>query len=308
MENRAHALVAGLFTLFLLAAAVAAVLWFGGKREATLDYLVVTQQNVSGLNQQGQVRYRGIRVGRIESIRLDPQNTRDILIRISIARDVPVTRATVARLGYQGVTGIAFVSLDDDGSDPTPLARSDGPPRIPMLPSLMQELSESGSATLRQAQRLLASANELLNPENRARIGRTLANLESGSAGLNATLAEARALLADPRVKRLGPAIAKIDEAADSARQLLGDARVLVPRVVALTERIDRMIGESNGAGVAAASVRLQELGRELTLTSRQLTHTLQMLEDAPQSLLFGPPPPAPGPGEAGFVPPPSKP
>ncbi|HEX5803583.1 MAG TPA: MCE family protein, partial [Azospira sp.] len=56
------------------------------------------------------------------------------------------------------------------------------------------------------------------------------------------------------------------------------------------------------GEGIAASGVRLQELSRELTLTSRQLTHTLQMLEDAPQSLLFGPPPAVPGPGEAGFA------
>lgn len=305
MENRAHALIAGLFTLALLAAAVAAVLWFGDKREVTLDYLVVTQQNVSGLSEQGQVRYRGIRVGRIESIRLDPQNARDILIRISIARDVPVTRATVARIGYQGMTGIAHVQLDDNGDDPAPLLRDRGLPRIPMQPSLMDEVSASGSAMLHQARVLLTSINELLTPENRERLGRTLANLESGSAGLNATLAEARALLADPRIQRLGPAIARIDEAAGSARGLFDDVRTLVPRLAALSERLDRMLDESD---VAATSAQLQELGRELTLTSRQLAQTLQMFEEAPQSILFGPPPPLPGPGEAGFVPPPEKP
>lgn len=304
MENRAHALVAGAFTLFLLLAAVAAVWWFGGKREATVDYLVVARQNVTGLSLQGQVRYRGIRVGRVESIRLSHRDSRDILIRISISKDVPVTRGTTAKLGYQGMTGIAHVLLEDSGDAPEPLTSSQGLPRIPMQPSLIQELSESGSATLKQAQLLLTSANELLNPENRERIGRTLANLENSSAGLAATLAEARALLADPRVKRLGPAIAKIDDAADSARGLLGEARLLVPRLLALTDKVDQMVGEANGEGVAASTVRLQELGRELTLTSRQLTQTLQMLEDAPQSMLFGPPPATPGPGEAGFVPP----
>ncbi|MBI2307740.1 MAG: MCE family protein [Rhodocyclales bacterium] len=304
MENRAHALAAGLFTLLLLFAAIAAVWWFGGQREAMVDYLVVARQNVTGLSLQGQVRYRGIRVGRVESIELDHKHARDILIRISISKDVPVTRGTTAKLGYQGMTGIAHVLLEDSGDSPEPLGRGKELPRIPMHPSLIQELSESGSATLKQAQLLLTSANELLNPENRERIGRTLANLEAGSAGLTATLAEARALLADPRVQRLGPAIARIDEAADSARGFLGEARVLVPRLMALTDKVDQMIGESNGEGVAASTVRLQELGRELTLTSRQLTHTLRLLEDAPQSMLFGPPPAAPGPGEAGFVPP----
>jgi ABC-type transporter Mla subunit MlaD len=35
---------------------------------------------------------------------------------------VPVTRATTAKLGYQGVTGIAHILLEDSGNDPTPLA------------------------------------------------------------------------------------------------------------------------------------------------------------------------------------------
>lgn len=308
MENRAHALVAGLFTLLLLFAAMAALWWFGGNREAMADYIVVTRQNISGLSLQGQVRYRGIRVGRVESIQLNRRDNREILIRISISKDVPVTKSTSAKLAYQGMTGIAHVLLEDSGENPEPLAHGKGLPRIPMQPSLMQELTESGSATLKQAQQLLTSANELLNSENRERISRTLANMEASSAGLAATLAEARELLADPRVKRLGPAIVRIEEAAGDARGLIGDARTLVPRLTALTEKLDRMIGDANGEGMAASAVRLQELGRELTQTSRQLTQTLQLLEDSPQSLLFGPPPATPGPGEAGFVPPAARP
>ena len=42
MENRSHALIAGLFTLLLGVAAVLSLWWFGGKHEATREYLVVT--------------------------------------------------------------------------------------------------------------------------------------------------------------------------------------------------------------------------------------------------------------------------
>ncbi|MDQ5902571.1 MAG: phospholipid/cholesterol/gamma-HCH transport system substrate-binding protein [Pseudomonadota bacterium] len=304
MENRAHALAAGAFALLLLLAALGAVWWFGGKREVTRDYLVVTPHNVTGLNLQGQVRYRGIRVGRVEAINLDPADGRNILIRVSVAESVPVTKGTTAKLGYQGMTGIAHVLLEDAGKDLTVPDRSAGLPRIPMQSSLLQDLSDTGSATLRQAQILLTSMNELLGPENKARIGKTLANLETGSANLSATLAEVKVLLADPRIKQLGSAIANIDGATGEAKGLLREIAVLVPRMTALTVKLDQMVGEVNGEGLAASGARLQELGRELTLTSRQLNHTLQMLEDAPQSLLFGPPPVPPGPGESGFVPP----
>lgn len=80
MENRSHALFAGLFTLLLGFAAVASVWWFGGTRELSKEFIVVTRQNVTGLSPQGQVRYRGIRVGKVQSIRLDPKDARNILI------------------------------------------------------------------------------------------------------------------------------------------------------------------------------------------------------------------------------------
>jgi phospholipid/cholesterol/gamma-HCH transport system substrate-binding protein len=301
MENKAHALVAGVFALLLLIATLAAFWWFGGKREATVEYLVVTSQNVTGLNLQAQVRYRGIRVGRVESVKLDPDNNRDILIRVSVSRDVPITEGTVAKLGYQGMTGIAHVLLEDSGKNPEPLARGDRLPRIPMQPSLLQELSDAGSATLRQAQELLTNANQVLNAENRTRISKTLANLETSSAALTATLAEAKALLADDRTKRFGAAIANIEGAAGEARVFLRDAGKLIPHMISLTEKIEQMVGESNGEGLAASGTRLQDLSRDLAQTSRQLTHTLQAFEAAPQSLLFGPPPAQPGPGEPGF-------
>lgn len=302
MENRAHALAAGAFALFLLCVGTASVWWFGGKREATVDYLVVTRQNVTGLNLQGQVRYHGVRVGRVESIRFNPKDSEEILIRISVNEDIPLTEGTVAKLGYQGLTGIAHILLEDRDKDHSIFDRTAGPPRILMQPSLMQELSDGAGATLRQAQALLASLNELLNPENKARIGKVLANMESGSANLSATLAEARALLADPRMKRIGSLVENLDGASGEMRVALREVAVMVPRMTALVEKIDQMVGEANGEGLAASGARLQELGREMTIMSRQLTHTLQMLEDAPQSMLFGPPPAAPGPGEPGFV------
>ena len=115
MENRSHAFFAGLFTLLLGLSAVASLWWFGGKQEPTDEYVVVTTSNVTGLNGQAQVRYRGIRVGKVLSIELDPENPANTLIHISVTKGTPVTKATIAKLGYQGVTGIAHVLLEASG-------------------------------------------------------------------------------------------------------------------------------------------------------------------------------------------------
>ena len=47
---------------------------------------------------------------------------------------------------------------------------------------------------------------------------------------------------------------------------------------------------------------RLNELAADFSMTSRQLSRVLRLLEDSPQGLVFGVPAGEPGPGEAGFA------
>lgn len=303
MENRAHALVAGVFTLLLGLAVVLAVWWFGGRHEATTDYIVVSRHNVTGLNLQGQVRYRGIRVGKVEAIELDPAEVRNILIRVSVDRSVPVTRSTTARLGYQGVTGIAHILLEDNGKDATPLAGDDGGlPRITMQSSLIEELSDVGGATLRQARDFLERANLVLDDDNRRHLAGILANLDATTSNATEVAGQLRKLLTDENLRLLGSTLAHAERAAAEAAPLLLESRRLASSLQPVGERLGRLIGEPSPGGIAALVTRLEEVSGELSANSRQLNRVLQMLEESPQSIIFGPPSHAPGPGEAGFV------
>jgi phospholipid/cholesterol/gamma-HCH transport system substrate-binding protein len=94
MENKSYAFAAGLFALLLGVGKLCwRMYWLGGsKRCETYDYVVVTKQNIGGLNPQAQVRYRGIRVGKVSDIRLDPEDYSNILVTISVNQDVPLTQ------------------------------------------------------------------------------------------------------------------------------------------------------------------------------------------------------------------------
>jgi phospholipid/cholesterol/gamma-HCH transport system substrate-binding protein len=310
MENRSHALVAGLFTLFLGVAVLLSVWWIGGKHETSRDYVVVTQQNVTGLSLQGQVRYRGIRVGKVQAIALDPSDVRNILIRISVNDSVPVTRGTIAKMGYQGVTGIAHILLEETGTDLQPLPGNAGEAsQILMRPSLIEELSDAGGATLRAAGEFLGNANKLLDSDNQQRFASILANLEATTANANEAISQFRQLLAQTpeSLRLLNATLVRAEQAAGHATPLLLEARALVVRLQTVGERVDRLLGDPSPSGVAALAPRLNELGSELSANSRQLQRVLQMLEDAPQSVVFGSPKHSPGPGEAGFVASPSR-
>ncbi|MBK8891015.1 MAG: MCE family protein [Dechloromonas sp.] len=303
MENKSHAFVAGLFALLLGAVAIVALFWLRGTQNSLSEYVVVTKYTVGGLNPEAQVRYRGIRVGKVKDIQLDRDDPSDILIKISIPDNIPLTRGTVAKLATQGVTGIAHVLLLDSGKDNAPLIATDGRlPRIAMVPSLLDEMSESGPAALRQAQEVMTAANALLNEENRRRFAATMANLESASASMkpaienmNAALVQVRKLLDDKNVKSLS-------RAAGELGPLLADTRQLVGKMHTTAEKLDVAIGDASAGGTSALMPRLNELAADFSLTSRQLSRVLRLLEDSPQGLVFGVPAPPPGPGEPGFM------
>jgi phospholipid/cholesterol/gamma-HCH transport system substrate-binding protein len=296
MENRSHALIAGLFALLLGLSAVAALWWFGGKKEATNQYVVVTKKTITGLNLQAQVRYRGIRVGKVETIELDPHDFSNILIGISVDRNIPVTRGTTAKLGYQGITGIAHVLLEDSGKDTQSLEGENGElPRILMQDSLMQELSDVGGETLRNARDLLDKANDVLSPENRQSISRSLANLEVTTARLSQ-------LLAPENVRVFSSTLVKTEQAVGQAGPFFAEARDLVSSLKSASEKLNATLDASSGDGIGALLPRLNDLADELGSSSRQLNRVLQNVEDSPQSLIFGRQNALPGPGEAGFV------
>ncbi|HRD92692.1 MAG TPA: MCE family protein, partial [Accumulibacter sp.] len=100
--------------------------------------------------------------------------------------------------------------------------------------------------------------------------------------------------------------LARSERAAAEATPLMVEARALIVRLQAVSDKVDLMIGDPSPSGIGALAPRLNELGSELSANSRQLQRVLQMLEESPQSIVFGSPKPAPGPGEAGFAAPPS--
>jgi phospholipid/cholesterol/gamma-HCH transport system substrate-binding protein len=307
MENRSYALATGLFMICLGLAAVAAVWWLGQRREDVSFYILQTRGNVTGLNTQAPVRYRGIRAGRVEDIYPDEHDPRLILVRISLASRYRLTRGTVAQLNQQGVTGLAYVQLEDDGSKPEPLiaAGEEEVPRINLAPSLFEQLGTQAGDIAVQASELAFRLSRLLNDGNLRNISRSLENLAVASEGLRdlpAVAASLRQALSDSNLKRLTTTLDNVEKASADAAPLVSEARDAVKRISALADHVDKLAASSGGELNDTTLPRVNALARDLTATTRQLDRLLHSLERDPQALLFGHRQAEPGPGESGFV------
>lgn len=309
MESRAHALAAGIFTLLLGLAVASSVYWFSGRREATNEFVLVTKGNVAGLNTQAQVRFRGIRAGKVQDIELDARDPRNILITISIDADLPVTKGTTARLNYQGVTGLATILLEDKGDNTEPLAGTgDELPRIALQPSFMDSLGENAAELMTQMRQVAERTTALLSEQNVKRIGQTLANVETATAGLSGSMKDLPLLMASLRqalneenIRRLSATLANLEKVSGDAAPLAADLRSLIANLQGVTKKLDALTGEAGGEIAQTTLPRLNVLLQELSVNSRQMTRLLDQIEESPNMLIFGRGALRPGPGEAGF-------
>lgn len=309
MEARAHAIAAGLFVILLGCASAVVVWWMAGNTEDQREYLLVTTGSVGGLSEQSVVRYRGMRAGTVTDIGIDPANPREIHVVISLPANLPVTRGSRARLGTLGVTGIAYVSLDDDGRDPAPLTALPGElPRIALQPSPFEALDERALALLEQGGETLARLNRLLDDGNLSRLSAVLAqaerastNIAGASEELPKVLAGLRATLSDENTQRLSRSLANLERLSDEAAPLAGQVRELLASLQQGAAALEAVSREAGGELAGTTLPRINATVAELGRTARQLNRLLAEFEASPQILLFGRGGQSPGPGEPGF-------
>ncbi|AMP07533.1 MlaD family protein [Collimonas pratensis] len=311
MENKAHALIAGLFTVILLIAAIIGVMWFNSDRVERVPYEIATKLSVPGLNPQADVRYRGLDAGKVDAITFDPKFPGQILIKIKINPDTPVTQSTFATLGYQGVTGIAYIQLDDDGSKPVKLASSKQHlARIELRPSLFDNLQSKGAIILSRADEMINKLNDLLDPANQKTMVKAFSDVSDTA---NAYRDIPQKL--EPTIRQLPALTGELNQALASVTALSNNMSVLSKNLNSLTASLQgpdgavtNLTGAVQNIGSVASGVEYDTLPRFNTLTNearssmRTLNQTLDHFNQQPQSILFGSKALPPGPGEAGFV------
>lgn len=315
MENRAHALIAGLFLALMGAALVAAIAWFQGDRTATRSLTVVSRIGVPGLNVKAPVKLRGVEVGKVERIRFDPEDPHQILVELGVDQRAPLTMGVYAELGHQGITGLSFLELHDPSksTEPLPLGEPGAPPRIELRQGLFEKVASAAPAIVTGFSEAATRINTLLNDDNQRQLAKTLANLESASADVSRLVAELRPTVqalprlarnADQAVQRADGVLTNVDALVTDARGLSADLRARSGALDRLGEAATQLESTSRHLELALVGperLRDAPLLDDLARTSRAVERVAVEVGDQPHSLLFGKPPSLPGPGEAGF-------
>ncbi|MEL0548020.1 hypothetical protein AAC594_11525, partial [Neisseria gonorrhoeae] len=79
----------------------------------------------------------------------------------------PLTKSTFATVSSQGVTGLGFIQLEDDGPSTELLVpNDDDPPRIPLKPGLLDKLLGKSEVIMDQVEAASTKLNKLLGDGN----------------------------------------------------------------------------------------------------------------------------------------------
>ncbi|SFB87212.1 phospholipid/cholesterol/gamma-HCH transport system substrate-binding protein [Polaromonas sp. OV174] len=303
MENKAHALLAGIFVLVVTLLLALLALWLTRDNTQRHLYEMSTGDIISGLQPQAAVRFRGVPVGKVESIGFDDKVKGNVLIRVSIDREAPITQSTFATVASQGVTGLGFIQLDDNDGSSVRLTPNDAnPPRIPLKPGTLDKLLSQGEMILNHLEQASSSLNKLLSDENQrtvsaavAQFGEATASLKRVSQGLEPTVAGLPALSRETSATLL------------SVKRASNEVASTAQRLNAVGGPLDKLTqgGTALAAGVETFSTatlpKLGEVADETARAMRQLRRTVSAVDDNPQALIFGNGPPLAGPGEPGF-------
>ena len=315
MENKSHALAAGTFVVLLLALVIALSVWLTRDTRDLQTYELSSPDAVTGLQPQASVRYKGVNIGKVTAIALDPQKIGNVLIQVAIDTQAPITESTFGTLGFQGVTGLAFVQLDDEGQSTVLLPPSDGAPtRIPMRPGLLTKLTDQGEDLLAKLVTGTERVNTLLSDDNQKALRSTIDNLGQAAAGLEQLTASTnKALpqfLQDSRatLKVIQDTSERVGDSADEAKRSAASFKETTERMNAKDGTLDQLargvetLALTGQALNTATLPRLNRAVEDTARAARQVSRAVNTVNDNPQSLIFGQGPIAPGPGEAGFT------
>ncbi len=319
MENKSHAMAAGAFVLVVSALLVAMALWLMRDKGITQPFELSTRDTVTGLQPQAAVRFKGVSVGRVSEIGFDPDVAGNVLISIAVDSNTPLAPSTFATLSYQGITGLAFIQLDDDGQPQASLAAgSSGVPRLPLRTSQLGELSAQVPELMAQVGEMTQRMNQLLGDKNQQSFNQLLGAAAASATSVNQltqSLQQTLTQRVDPVLTTLPPLISQTSQAMQDIQDMGQNVSRTAKSLETTAERLNAPNGPlvrlAEGSGALAHAVsafgtatlpRVNRVSEDASRAARQLSRTVTNINDNPQSLIFGNGAVQPGPGEPGFV------
>jgi phospholipid/cholesterol/gamma-HCH transport system substrate-binding protein len=304
MEREANYAAVGAFVLLVIALATAVVFWYSDARDnRDFDrYEVYFEGSVSGLTVGSTVRYLGVDIGRVVTMRIDPRNAARVQVIVDIDDQAPISDKTVAELSLLGVTGLLYIDLLGDAGTKrlSTVVPSERYPVIRSVRSGFDVILSGVPEVMGRASEVAQRASRLLSDANIDALSNLIVNLDAAGRLLPETMQEVGALTSDLRV-----VAADLQQVAASLRTTTRESAPLIKDTVrridtvaenmaSATARLDSLLAD-NAESLTEFSrhglPEIEQLTRESRAAAAEIAALARSLRENPSQLLFQPEP-----------------
>jgi phospholipid/cholesterol/gamma-HCH transport system substrate-binding protein len=189
VETRANYILIGAVAIVGMLATMLFALWIAGAdfNRSFSTYVVSFKGPVRGLQEGGEVRFQGIKVGEVVDLRIDPKDSSRVLARVRIDANTKVRQGSRGQLEPIGLTGLNLIQIQGGEGTPELVPQMGQPP--PVIQGEASEIDKllgaSGDISER-ASRALVRMEALLSDQNIANVVSIVSNIEAVTAELEA--------------------------------------------------------------------------------------------------------------------------
>jgi len=299
MAKKTSSFLVGVFVITGVALLAGAIIWIGvtGYLQPGSTYVTYLDESVQGLQRDSVVKFRGVDVGRVEAIRIAPDNKLvAVIMKLNMRGDLAKT--VVAQLTSAGITGYMFVDLDHRKADAPDLSpKLSFPSEYPVIPSKPSEYARILSGINEVVTKLNAINFKGIADQLQATMGdiggvfkgeqlqSILTRINQASANLQSLTARADSVLGkkkvDEIIKETGATIAEARATMMEAKGFVADLKDNLGAM-----RLPETMTRTRGVIMEA-----QQISENLKRTTESLEKFSERIYERPPDLLFGKPP-----------------
>jgi phospholipid/cholesterol/gamma-HCH transport system substrate-binding protein len=304
MSGRSSKFLIGLFVITGLLIGAIIIIWAGASdlfmKGST--YVTYFDESVQGLQTDSAVKYRGVEIGKVDSIKVAPDYSLiEVVMKINLSGDLQ--NQTVSQLRSAGITGIVFIELDRIKPGKTidfqtvkfkssypiiPSRRSEISRLLADADKIMQHIKDIDFKGISNQLKSTTKAIETFLTGNR--VSNIMSNLESVSANLDKSVAKIDKAMAGEKIEGV---LKDTVETLSDARQLISHARqeIGAMKLAEQTAKTGTML-ETLDYRTKSIALDLQDTSENLRVTSEYLQKLAESLNKNPSELIFSKPAP----------------
>ena len=274
MQAKREQAFVGLFVIIAASVLIATVFAISGAFGRSAKTFHTYFSFAGGLEPGSSVRYAGTpKVGRVERVRIDPQNPSRIEVTFSVQTDLPVKTDSHVKIMSMSPLGDNHLEVLPGTAQSALAANGSLLPAQPYVD--FNALTSQINDIAPRAQQLLVTLNDRA-VELKVTVDRVNDLLSAQNrANLSATIANARGMLEENRPE-IHSALKNVNSVTEKLEPLLADFRKTSQEANQTLDHIDAMIGE-NRADVRQAVVQLRRTLTNMTDVTSRLDQTLDV-------------------------------